>query len=277
MNNRIYEEFNNIHCRNEIKNSTKEFLAKKAYSKKPKHRYYRLAVPVVCCLIAVFGALSFGFVYSIPVAAVSVDINPSVQLSLNCFDRVVAATGYDDISRQILEKVDVNNRKYDEAVTSLISSEAFEDYSSSEDFVNITISAENNEKYEAIEESLNSVLSECNKNGKCNYADTDDAQKAQDAQISLGKYRAYLSLLEKDPDITIDDVRNMTMKEIRQLLGEESIQGKNSENMGSQKGNNSDDCTKNGAADSTECSSSVGKYGNNLNSENGSHGKGKQR
>ena len=258
MNNSIKNEFENILCTRQIKNSTKEFLAENIYGKKHKTPVMRFAVSAVCTLIAVFSAAGFGFAYSIPVAAVSVDINPSVELSVNCFDRVVSAAAYDDKSQEIIESVELKNLKYDEAVVNLLNSQALGDYVSPDDFVSVTVSADSNEKYRNMEECLNSSLEQCNRQGECNFSDKQQAKTAKQEQISLGKYREYLKLKEANPEITVDDVRSMTMKEIRQLLGEDTQQIVNG---GNQYGKNSGICSDSDCSDnnsnSTDCNNAV--------------------
>ena len=41
---------------------------------------------------------------------------------------------------------------------------------------------------------------------------------AHEAGLSFGKYRAYLELKELDPDITPDDIRDLSMREIQDLI-----------------------------------------------------------
>ena len=52
----------------------------------------------------------------------------------------------------------------------------------------------------------------------CYTLDTDDAQAARDAGLSLGKYRAYLALSALDPSVTQDEAGEMTMGELQQCI-----------------------------------------------------------
>lgn len=45
-------------------------------------------------------------------------------------------------------------------------------------------------------------------------------EEAHHAGLSYGKYQAYLELSALDPDITPEDVRDMTMREIRQRIAD---------------------------------------------------------
>lgn len=51
-----------------------------------------------------------------------------------------------------------------------------------------------------------------------------DVAEAHAAGLSVGKYRAYLELREVLPDVTVEDVQRLTMREIRDLL-EQAGQG----------------------------------------------------
>lgn len=44
--------------------------------------------------------------------------------------------------------------------------------------------------------------------------------RAHEAGLSYGKYMAYLELKELDPDIAPEDVQGMTMREIRDRIGQ---------------------------------------------------------
>ena len=59
-------------------------------------------------------------------------------------------------------------------------------------------------------------------NTYCYYANSKEADEAHERGLSCGKYRAYLKLRDVNPEITVDQVRNMTMREIWDLIGNES-------------------------------------------------------
>ena len=57
-------------------------------------------------------------------------------------------------------------------------------------------------------------------NIRCQAGNAAEAQAAREAGLSLGKYRAYLDLLELDPSVTPGDVSSLTMREIRDWIAE---------------------------------------------------------
>ena len=50
-------------------------------------------------------------------------------------------------------------------------------------------------------------------------------EQAHEAGLSYGKYKAYLELQALDPTITVVEIQNMTMREIRDLLNAISDNG----------------------------------------------------
>lgn len=57
------------------------------------------------------------------------------------------------------------------------------------------------------------------KNARCYYASSEEVQRARQEGLSYGKYKAFLEIQALSPDITAEEVRGMTMREIRELIG----------------------------------------------------------
>ena len=56
------------------------------------------------------------------------------------------------------------------------------------------------------------------KNAYCYACSPEEVDEAHAAGLSHGKYRAYLELQALAPDITIEEVQGMTMREIQELV-----------------------------------------------------------
>ena len=82
MNKTFKELFGPIQAEEELKNQTKAFLAEKtkgyAQAKAPSRRY-SLAAVCLCLFFALFGG---HWLYFTPMAQISIDINPSIELSI---------------------------------------------------------------------------------------------------------------------------------------------------------------------------------------------------
>ena len=52
----------------------------------------------------------------------------------------------------------------------------------------------------------------------CHSGNSEEVHHAHDAGLSFGKYQAWQVLQDLDPDITLEEVQDMTMSEIRDLI-----------------------------------------------------------
>ena len=69
-------------------------------------------------------------------------------------------------------------------------------------------------------EVLNHIKGCTNKseNIYCYYIKAEEVENAHEAGFSCGKYKVFLEIQELDPRITAKEVKNMSMKEMRDLL-----------------------------------------------------------
>ncbi len=86
----------------------------------PVHAVRRLAF-VVTALMLTVGLSVGGYAYwTTPVAWLDVDINPSVELSINALNRVIEATGVNEDGRNVLAELSLAGRPVDRAVARLV-------------------------------------------------------------------------------------------------------------------------------------------------------------
>lgn len=117
------------------------------------------------------------------------------------------------------------------------------------------------------EEELAAGLQNCQgyqeHHASCHTAEADTMQAAHEAGLSVGRYQIYQELLENGVSITPEECRNLSMRELRALLGEgESTSSSGDPSSDSSLGLNSE---------STQTSSSPG-YGGNSHHEENEHG-----
>ena len=88
--NLIQESMKEIQASKELKQNTLQYLEKQR--KNPKHLKTRsipkLAVAFVC-LFFILGVGGYA-VYQTPISYISIDVNPSIELSINRFGKVVS-------------------------------------------------------------------------------------------------------------------------------------------------------------------------------------------
>lgn len=212
MSNQIKDVFQDVHASEALKNKTKEYVFNhKRYPYQKKVWHWALGMACFLCVLCIGG---FYHAYFTPVAAISVDVNPSIELEINCFDRVVKMRGYNDEGNALLEDVDAMHMDYMDALLAIMDDEKMASYLNRDEMLSIVIVDENQKR----SERMVSNVKKCVKNKSnvhCRAIDTESVDNAHESGVSYGKYHAYLLLHELDDTITIEDVQAMTMKEIQ--------------------------------------------------------------
>ena len=109
--------------------------------------------------------------------------------------------------------MDVKFLKYTEAVEQILNSESIADYLAGDEELSITVVSSDGIRCEKMLSDIRHCAAGREK-VYCHTASEEDADIAHAAGLSCGKYRAYLELKALDPEITVDEVQGMTMKEI---------------------------------------------------------------
>lgn len=274
MDNKIKSAFDQVHAENELKDKTKDYLASKLYEKETKNRTIFKNIPAVavCSIVLLIGIFGY-FSYSTPVAAISLDINPSVELEVNMYNRIISATGYNDDGVELTEKLDIKNMSYDDGVDAVINSDIVTKSIENGNTLEVTVACSSEKKSNSI---MNCLENKNNISSDCIYQceNREDVETAHSLGLSFGKYRAYLELKEVNPDITPDDIKDLTMREIRDMIDGNTDAAQNGNGYGNGSNANDGNGYGNGNASGTGNGNS---NGNGSGSGNGNgNGNGKQ-
>lgn len=228
MDEKIKSAFNEIKADQTLKLNTKEYLFKRIrkHEKKRNFRRYGLILAPACfavVLLACFGLIS----YNIPVSAVSIDINPSIELGVNRYNRVISAESFNDDGEKILNAVSIKNMECNEAVDMIVNQS--NQYLDSENTVVVTVESESDEKTEMMIESIEHCKSH-NNEMYCYKGNSDVVEEAHSLGLSFGKYSAYLQLKEYNSSVTVDDIKGMTMREIKEEIDQYASSGTSGDN-----------------------------------------------
>lgn len=183
-------------------------------------------------------ALSAAFVLSLagggyayaktPVAYVSVDINPSVELGVNAFDTVVSVEAYNEDGSNILEGTDLLNVKVDEAVSTVVTNAINDGYIKEDgtSAIEITTSTDKTDVAAELDETLKEVVDETlDDNNVEAEVETENValarrDEARKLGITLGKLNLIQKLQALDPTITVDEYKNSSVKDIQKKTKE---------------------------------------------------------
>ncbi len=213
MQDKIKKAFDQIQADDRLRDKTMEKIRARAGKKQPRP-LYRWSLSLAACMLCL---LLGGWVYFTPTAAISLDINPSVELEVNRFDRVVSVTGYNLEGAALADTLDLRFKSCDDAVEKILASDAVSQLLSQDEVMTLTVVGENEDQTQRLLTRLEADT-EQEENVYCYHADAQAVQQAHDHGLSYGKYRAYSELQALDPSVTPEDVKDMTMCQIRERI-----------------------------------------------------------
>lgn len=214
MNERLKEAFGAVHAEESLKRGTLDAIRRKTRGYR-RCALPRRLVPALACLMVALGGL--GGLYFTPASVISIDVNPSLELSVNRFDRVVGVEGLNEDGRALAGELSLTHRGYADAVERVLDSPAVASCVAGGGEVSLTVVGEDGGQCERLLAGLESCTAG-RKNTFCCAARPEEAALAHESGLAYGKYRAFLEAQALDPALTPQEVQGMSMREIRQLI-----------------------------------------------------------
>ncbi len=208
MNEKIKNAFDEVHAEPSLKFNTFNNVVSK--NKKTLPIFWGIAPAV-----AMIALIVTGVIYFTPVSYISIDINPSIEIEVNRFDRVISVTPSNADADLIVNSVKLTHLNYIEAIETLESSDEFEQYN--DNYTEITVISNTDENSDEMIDNIN-ACSFAGENVHCFSSYNELKHDADNLSISFGKYRAFLELQEIDPTVTIEDMSHLPMGVIRELI-----------------------------------------------------------
>lgn len=206
-----------------MKNKTKDFIFQKTngYTRASGMNYKYVVSAFVCLLLFIIGG---HWIYFTPTVEISIDINPSIELGINRFDRVVSFASYNEDGQKLLDSQDIKFMDYSEAVSQIVENKEIKALLSNDEIMTITVVEKENEQSGEILSEIQSCM-KGRTDMYCEHAHSEEVDDAHEVGLSYGKYKAFLELQALKPDITVEKIEKMTMREIRDLMQELSDHG----------------------------------------------------
>lgn len=233
MNKAFKELIGPIRAEEELKDRTRAFLAEKTRGYTGMRRYRVYAVACVCMVLVLFGGR---LLYFTPTARISIDINPSIELGINRFNRVISVNGFSEDGQELSDTLDIKNRNYTEAIDQIINCDSIAAMLSGDEVMTITVIGSDGQQSAQILSDVEMCTAK-QSNTYCYFALPEEVAAAHETGLSCGKYRAFLELQLLDPEITPETVHGMTMREIRDLLRRLSGEDEDDEALYNNRGN----------------------------------------
>lgn len=155
-----------------------------------------------------------------PMAYVGIDVNPSVELTLNRFDIVVGTHALNDDGQRALDEAPCMWRPFADAARDLDG--AMRAIAGEGAVVEVSIDCDNESSYAVLAAQSNNCFGR-NGEAHCDRTNAEERQAAHDSGMGVAKYRAYQELQEAGVDISAEECASMSMRELRDLLAENGI------------------------------------------------------
>ena len=123
----------------------------------------------------------------------------------------------DEDGERLLHTVKLQFLDYKEALDKLLHTQSITSYLEQEELLSISVVGKNEQKCQEMLTDIETSLPR-HHNVCCSMGNQEEAKAAHNAGLSVGKYRAFLKLQEKDPSITLEEIKEMTMREIEERL-----------------------------------------------------------
>lgn len=229
---RVRDAFGCVKADERLKVSTKEFLRaarareggrsteKRDGGKRLSRPALRLSLVVACAALTVFLCIGSYAMLWMPVAYVSIDVNPSLELELNRLDRVISVRAYNEDGSRIAEGISVKGMYYEDALERIVGSEGMQPYLTQEGELTFTVATDSPPREEQLLAGINHSSGCVEHGGISVRADMSLVDEAHGNGLSLGKYLVYQILLQYEPDLTVQDCHDMSMSQIHGMIEE---------------------------------------------------------
>ena len=119
--------------------------------------------------------------------------------------------------QELAASLDIKYLDCAEAVNRILTNENVSELLSNDEVMTICVVGSDDKQSDRVLSEIESCTAG-EANTYCYYANSDEVSEAHNIGLSYGKYRAYLELLSLDPTITVQEVQDMTMRQIRELI-----------------------------------------------------------
>jgi hypothetical protein len=218
-----------VHAENALKANTLTFLHNEIEKRRSSQvrisassRRLSYAITLASFALILFsGVLSFNLYYT-PYAYIDIDVNPSIELTVNRFDRVIGNHAYNSEGEDILKSASVKHKRYHEAVDLLIGAMIQYAPAQGQSLVSVTLQTDNAGTEQAMLSAIESAVRQHHSSASVDAFSVggDVRETAYGMNLSPAKYLAIQDLIEADPTATVEGCREHTISELRRMTAE---------------------------------------------------------
>lgn len=189
---------------------------------KTKITSWKSFAAIAACFLLLISLSTVG-VYFDETALISLDVNPSIELSVNRFDRVIGASSLNDEGYQLLKQVSVKNRPYEEAISALFDG-GLGDYISENPLVTFSVFSPDAQKEQLILSKVRNTANTCvsahHAKARIEILSVDEnlVNEAHEYHVTAGKYAALKELQQVLPDMEMENYSHHSISDIKEQI-----------------------------------------------------------
>ena len=158
--NQVQHAFHSIRAEDELKQRTLHALQRAIHS---NGKSRRRALParyglVAACFVLVASLGLFSHSYATPSGYIGMDINPSVELTVNRFNRVIATRAFNEEGEAVLLALSLRHKEYEQAAILLMDKVSDLGYWQEDGLVSITVQTDDPDMEQAILAAMDSSI-----------------------------------------------------------------------------------------------------------------------
>jgi hypothetical protein len=185
--------------------------------------------------VLLVAGLGYGFyTYNTPYSYLNIDINPSVEIATNVYDRIISVKPLNDDGQKLLELGSYKNMKLEDGVEELLQDAKEKGYFNNEqkNAVMITVSGKDEDKVAEIQDEVKDTaeaeVKQANKDAQVVVEKIPLVrhQEAEKLGISPGKMLLIEKLKTVNPEIKPEDYVNKPVKEILSAINDKKKESK---------------------------------------------------
>lgn len=187
-----------------------------------KSRRSGLIAAAACFMLLATGGAGYATVVS-PYSHVTLDVNPSIEYTLNRFDQVVSIDCMNDEGQELVDKISDDMSKFAsfEDVFKMTVDELYNlGYLTGDEHDYMVVSVccdKSSSKAAALENSLSAIASDYTLTSEVIEVTEEDRAEASDLNTTAGKLALILDVVSKEDDLTEKDVRDFVDKSVKQI------------------------------------------------------------
>lgn len=180
-------------------------------------------MPIAACVLFIVMLIGgiFGFSNE-QYQTVYIDVNPSVAVHVNRFGNVSDVEYFNEDAKEALEGIKLKGLAVEKAFEKMIDAYDRAGYFNGEAEIYISAVSKKNKNPDKILKKLSKKAEEIK--GERGYSvnvsklTAEDKSEAKEYGISPGKYRVILEIIEKNPQYTVEDLKEKSMAELKAML-----------------------------------------------------------